>query len=115
MEDTYKQIAEHIRIELLKRGIIVNVECNPTENNSFKVRATSFQTKPVLFKEVWAESSIARYKELKNEKGKNYTEYYVMMTVRYKHFDGGNNGCNLFSMNFRKFEDWDEVMILSIK
>lgn len=47
IKDIYEQIAELIRIELLKRGFIVDVTCTPTEE-SFKIKTSSFQTTPVI-------------------------------------------------------------------
>lgn len=113
MGETLEQIAELIRIELLKRGFIVDVTCTPTEN-SFKVKTSSFQTTPVLFKEVWIESWSVFVDEKENDKGVKYTNYQITMEVCYEHFDGGRNGCNLFTMNLRSFENWDRVMVVSI-
>lgn len=114
MEETYKQISEIIRIELLKRGFIVDVTCTPTKDNLFKVKTSSFQTTPVLFKDVWIESSFAYFDKKESEKGVKYTEYYISLNVCYEHFDGGRNGCNLFSITLRSFENWSRVSILSI-
>lgn len=110
MEEILKQIAELIRIELLKRGFIVDVTCTPTKNNSFKIKTSSFQTTLVLFKEVWIESLSV----FADEKGVKYTDYRITMEVCYEHFDGSRNGCILFSMFLRGFEDWQEVRIISI-
>lgn len=115
MKETLEQIAELIRIELLKRGFMVDVTCAPTKDNSFKVKTNSFQTTPVLFQEIWIESSSAFFHENENEKGVKYTDFYASLSVYYKHFDGGSNGCNLLTMEFRKFEDWRGVRILSIR
>lgn len=115
MEETLKQIAEIIRIELLKRGFVVDVTCDPTKNNSFKVKTNSFQTTPVLFQKVWIESWSVFVDEKENEKGVKYTNYQIIMEVCYEHFDGGRNGCKLFTMNLRSFEDYDMVMVVSIK
>lgn len=112
--DTYEQIAELIRIELLKRGFIVDVTCIPTRDNHMRVKTTSFQTTPVLFKEVWIESSNAFFSENQKENGYKYTDYYVSLSVCYKHFDDGRNGCNLFTIEFRKFSS-NIVRILSIR
>ena len=114
MEEILKQIAELIRIELLKRGFIVDVTCTPTKNNSFKIKTSSFHTTPVLFKEVWIESWSVFADEKENEKGVKYTDYQITMEVRYEHFDGGRNGCKLFSMFLRSFESWQEIKIISI-
>lgn len=115
MEETLKQIAEFIRIELLKRGFVVDVTCEPTKDYKFRVKTSSFQTVPVLFQKVWIESWSVHCEEKENGKGDIYMEYYVSLHVCYEHFDGGRNGCNLFSMTFRKFDDYDRVMVVSIK
>lgn len=114
MEETYKQISEIIRIELLKRGFIVDVTCTPTKDNSFKIKTTTFQTTPVLFKQVWIESWNVFVKEKENDKGIKYTDYNISIHVCYEHFDGGRNGCNLFSITLRSFENWSRISILSI-
>lgn len=114
MEKILEQIREIIRIELLKRGFIVDVTCTPTKDNSFKVKTTSFQTTPVLFKEVWIESWNVFVEEKENDKGVKYTDYNISIQVCYEHFDSGRNGCNLFSIALRSFENWNRVSILSI-
>lgn len=114
MEDVFEQIAELIRIELLKRGFIVDVTCKSINDGVFKVKTTEFQTTPVLFSKVWLESTIARYSELESDKGVKYTDYYISLDVYYEHFDGGRNGCSLFKIRFRKFDGWDRVRIISI-
>lgn len=115
MKNVFEQTAELIRIELLKRVFVVDVTCTPTKVDKFNVKTTSFQTTPVLFKNVWIESGIACFQENENEKGIKYTDYYVSLSVCYEYFDGGRNGCKLFAIEFRGFEDWDEIRILSIK
>lgn len=114
MKTIYEQIAELIRIELLKRGFIVDVICTPTKDNSFKVKTTSFQTTPVLFKNVWIEDWSVSCEEKTNDKGDKYFEYYVSLYAFYERFDEGKNGCPVLYITFRKFEDWDRVRIVSI-
>lgn len=115
MEKLLRQISEIIRIELLKRGFTVDVICTPTKDNSFKVKTSSFQTTPVLFKDVWIESWNVFVEEKENDKGIKYTDYCVSLNVCYYHFDDGRNGCNLFSMTLRSIENYDRISILSIK
>lgn len=115
MKDVFEQIAKLIQIELLKRGFIVNVVCVPKGDNDFKVKTTSFQTSPVLFKNVWIESDYAIFSEGTSEKGNKYTDYFVRLSAKFELFGGGTNGCELFTMEFRKFENWDSVKVLSIK
>lgn len=114
MENVFEQISEIIRVELLKRGFIVDVTCTPTKDNSFKVKTTSFQTTPVLFKEVWIESWNVFVEEKENDKGVKYIDYNISIHVCYEHFDGGRNCCNLFSITLRSFENWNRISILSI-
>lgn len=115
MKETLQQIAELIRIELLKRNFIVDVTCELTKDNKLKVKTSSFQTTPVLFKKVWIESSNTCFTENENDKGIKYTDFYVSLSVYYNHFDDGCNECDLLAMEFRKFEDWRGVRILSIR
>ena len=112
--EVLEQIREIIRIELLKRGFIVDVTCTQTKDNSFKVKTTSFQTTPVLFKQVWIESWNVFVEEKENDKGVKYIDYNISIYVCYEHFDGGRNGCNLFSITLRNFENWSRIRILSI-
>jgi hypothetical protein len=114
MKKVYSQIADIIQTELLKRGFVVNVSCTPTPDNSLKVITDEFQTTPVIFKKVWIESFGVKVEEHENSKGIKYTDYHISLDVFYEHFGGGKNGCNLFSISLRKFEDWDEVKIISI-
>lgn len=114
MENVFEQISEIIRVELLKRGFIVDVTCTQTKENSFKVKTSSFQTTPVLFKEVWIESWNVFIEDKENDKGVKYTDYNISIHVCYEHFDGGRNGCSLFSIILRSFENWNRVRILSI-
>lgn len=114
MEKTYKQIAELIRIELLKRGFVVNVTCTPTKDNSFKVKTNTFQTTPVLFSKVWIESWAANIVN-KTENGVNYKDFKVTLSVLYETFEGGRNANDLFKIWFRQIEGCKEVTIISIK
>lgn len=57
MKDIYEQIAALIRIELLKRGFIVDVTCYPEDEGRIKIETSSFQTTPVIFKRLWIDNS----------------------------------------------------------
>ena len=114
MKEILEQIAELIRIELLKRGFVVDVTCTPTKDDRFKVKTSTFQTTPVLFKEVWIENWSVFVVDRENDKGAKYTDYTVSMSVFYEVFNGGHNSTRLFTLNFRKFQDWEEVRIISI-
>lgn len=113
MEDVFEQIAELIRIELLKRGFIVDVTCTPTRGNEFKVKTTEFQTTPVLFSKVWIESWYATYEKKECDNGK-YIDFSVTLSAIYERFSGGQNAVSLFDLKLRKFESWNEVQIISI-
>lgn len=113
MKDIYEQIAELIRIELLKRGFIVDVTCTPTKD-SFNVKTSSFQTVPVILKEIWIETWSVYIEEKENDKGDKYVDYHISLSVFYEHFNGGRNSTHLFNIYLRKFESWREVRIISM-
>lgn len=113
MESTYEQISEIIRLELLKRGFNVNVNCTE-KGKSFKVKTSSFQTIPVLFKEIFIESNSVHIEEKESNNGVKYTEYRIKMSVHYEHFDGGENGCNLFTILLRQIEKSERMIIVSM-
>ena len=113
MESTYEQISEIIRLELLKRGFNVNVNCTE-KGKSFKVKSSSFQTIPVLFKDIFIESNSVYIEEKENSNGVKYKEYHIKIGVRYEHFDGGENGCNLFTILLRQIEKSERMIIVSM-
>lgn len=113
MEKVLEQISEIIRVELLKRGFIVDVTCKPTKDYEFKVTTTEFQTTPVLFDRIWIESWYAMYKEKECNNGK-YIDYSVTLSAIYERFNGGQNAVFLFGLVLRKFENLDEVSVISI-
>lgn len=114
MEKIYHQIADIIQTELLKRGFVVNVSCTPTPDNSLKIITNEFQTTPIIFKKVWIESFDVEVDQNETDKGLKYVDYHIAINVFYEHFDGGQNGCNLFYISLRSFEDNDIVKIVSI-
>lgn len=113
MKYVHEQIAELIRIELLKRGFIVDVTCIPTKDNSLEVKTSSFQTTPVFLKNIWI-GSWSVYLDKKENKNGKYIDYNISLSVFYEHFNGGRNSTHLFNIVLRMFEGWTEPRIISI-
>ena len=102
MKDIYEQIAELIRIELLKRGFIVNVTCTSNSDKSLKIETTTFQTTPVLFKKLWINNSLGSWIKAVENKEKNitYIDFDTTLSVNYETFGGGFNSTVLFRISF---------------
>lgn len=64
------------------------------------IMSDSFQTMPVIFKELNLEGSMTVTDE--NEK---YVDICVRLDYRWKHFDGGHNGCSLGCVYYRQNGD----------
>lgn len=88
-------IKEKIQIELLKRGITAPIKTIEYENNKLKVVTEDFQTNPVIFKRLWVQTWNSFIDKIDN----NIT-LFISLNYRYEHFNGGSNGCDLFSINF---------------
>jgi len=91
------KIEKILTLELVKRGINA-VLFTKEDNEKIRISSTKFQTSPVLFEEI----SIVDFGSwiIKKEK---YIEVIITVNAWYKHFDGGNNSCTLFTATIRCF------------
>ena len=106
------KIKERVSLELTKRGFHVELidfkEAVTKERHRITFGSTSFQTAPVLFKEIIVGNfSSGINKDEREESRKGWTRYNVwfQVNVSYEHFSGGRNGCQLFSYSCNYWED----------
>ncbi|MBK9936773.1 MAG: hypothetical protein IPP05_22310 [Cytophagaceae bacterium] len=94
-----QEIEKIIELELIKRGISVSITVKEVTQR-LKLTSSSFQTTPVLFKEI----KIIDFGSYVTEKGK-VIEVGVSVSAYYEHFDGGSNVVKLFSITINCFDD----------
>ena len=95
-----KEIVNYIinDVELTIKRLGINVQlsieqCEDYNHDKFdKIVSTSFQTMPMLFKEIHIEGDI---NVITKETEEDYCKVIINLDVRYTHFDGGTNGHNL--------------------
>jgi hypothetical protein len=94
-------LLKFIQTELTKRGFHVKFKTFEIRKNKIFFESESFQTSPVLFKEIRIKnfaSGISVKEDMENSKIKTF---WVMVNVEYNHFDYGSNGCNIFTVTGR--------------
>jgi hypothetical protein len=111
-----KAIQELIQDELLKRGFTAPIktfeetECRRS-GNRLEFETENFQTTPVIFKEIVVNdfNTSLSQETKKNSSDQEYleTNFWMTIHVSYRHFDGGTNGCNLFQISGKFFNDND--------
>ena len=95
-----KEIVNYIinDVELTIKRLGINVQlsieqCEDYNHDKFdKIVSTSFQTMPMLFKEIHIEGDI---NVITRETEEDNCKVIINLDVRYTHFDGGTNGHNL--------------------
>ena len=95
-----KEIVNYIinDVELTIKRLGINVQlsieqCEDYNHEKFdKLISTSFQTMPMLFKEIHIEGDI---NVITKETEEDYCKVVINLDVRYTHFDGGTNGYEL--------------------
>ena len=95
-----KEIVNYIinDVELTIKRLGINVQlsieqCEDYNHEKFdKIVSTSFQTMPMLFKEIHIEGDI---NVITRETEEDNCKVIINLDVRYTHFDGGTNGHNL--------------------
>ena len=95
-----KEIVNYIisDVELTIKRLGINVQlsieqCEDYNHDKFdKIVSTSFQTMPMLFKEIHIEGNI---NVIANGTEEDYCKVIINLDVRYTYFDGGTNGHNL--------------------
>lgn len=99
--DIRNYIAYDVQVMLKRLGIKTVVGYNIARDyrgrDYLKIVTTSFDTMPVMFKEIHIESS-----EIIVEKSKDvkYTDVKFRLDFRYTHWDNGTNGCTLGSCEY---------------
>lgn len=95
-----KEIVNYIinDVELTIKRLGINVQlsieqCEDYNHEKFdKLISTSFQTMPMLFKEIHIEGDV---NVITKETEEDYCKVIINLDVRYTHFDGGTNGHEL--------------------
>lgn len=95
-----KEIVNYIinDVELTIKRLSINVQlsieqCEDYNHEKFdKLISTSFQTMPMLFKEIHIEGDV---NVITRETEEDYCKVIINLDVRYTYFDGGTNGYNL--------------------
>jgi len=117
-EDQRKAVQELIQTELLKRGFTAAIKrFEETENRSgsnyLSFATEKFQTTPVIFKEIQVDnfSSSLSQEEKTNDAGTKFivTKFWISVHVSYRHFGGGTNGCELFQISGKFYDDNDHT------
>lgn len=89
-------IISDIELTLQRLGINVQLsieQCEDYKHEKFdKLISTSFQTVPMLFKEIHIEGDINVMTKATEE---DYYKVIINLDVRYTHFNGGTNGYEL--------------------
>ena len=95
-----KEIVNYIinDVELTIKRLGINVQlsieqCEDYNHDKFdKLISTSFQTMPMLFKEIHIEGNVY---VITRETEEDYCKVIINLDVRYTYFDGGTNGHEL--------------------
>ena len=114
-ENQRKAVQELIQTELLKRGFtapIINFEEEEGRRggqNRLIFHTEPFNTVPVIMKKIQVDnfSSSLAQKELLREDETKYieTSFWISVHVSYEHFTGGTNGCELFQISGKFYDD----------
>ena len=100
---TEKQLSlvkEAIQDELLKRGIIAKISKIEEINERLVVETESFQTSPVMFKEIYVYSHISGFSMMLDKEQEGAAQLYIGLSFRYTLFSGGTNGSDLMNLRF---------------
>lgn len=94
-------ITEAVRVELLKRGVVVNLTGDIVERpscNRLELVSNNFQTTPVIMKEIRIEASFSIFYPSDAKEGEKAPLTVAgRVGVAYTHFSGGSNGTELFT------------------
>lgn len=98
-KDVLAEIQGHIQTELTRRGYHAPVTLTQEgDKNRLYLTSEPFQTTPVIFRELRISEFGATARKETVEKDKDeVTAVYIGVNVRWKHFDGGENGTRLFT------------------
>lgn len=102
------QVKDFISLEMLKRGYSAkivkfeeHIDTNDDERGKINFISESFQTTPVMFKELCVcslSSGTNKDFHLSREFNKEIGQVYVEVGVRYRGFDNSSNCTSLFTM-----------------
>lgn len=105
-ENQLSLVKEAIQDELLKRGITAKIiKCEEIEHG-VEILTESFQTFPVMFKEVYVYSHLSGF----SDTDKNAVELYIGLSFRHISFTGGSNGTDLMDVRF-KFVQGSDIIV----
>ena len=94
-------IINDVKLTIKRLGINVQLsieQCEDYNHDKFdKIVSTSFQTMPMLFKEIHIEGDI---NVITRETEEDNCKVIINLDVRYTHFDGGTNGHNLGKITY---------------
>lgn len=105
-KDVIKYIINDIAMSCRRLGIDTTFYFNGNESDA--LISTSFQTMPVLFKEIHIEGDIDL------EEDNNYIKMYVRLRYQYRTFDNGTNGHLLGNVIYVIAKDYNESDIRNI-
>lgn len=119
-QEQRNSLQELIQTELLKRGFTAKIISFEEEDKKYlKFHTESFQTVPVLFKEIQVSNfSTSVGQEIRKREDKTeyqVTTFWIQVDVRYSHFEGGSNGSRLFAIQGHFFEDSDRPNVTQLR
>lgn len=106
-------LIEKLNEQILRRGFNVTIkEFEETETRGTRYinfSTEAFQTQPIIFQEIKITSfstSLSKEKGIRESDGHEYeiTKFWISVNVSYKHFGGGTNGCELFTITGNFYE-----------
>ena len=112
-EKSLEEIKNKIDMELLKRGFPKLSEIKERENGNghgLEFHSEPFQTTPVIFKEIWVESfstNLSEAVDIYKEEEFKVINIWAQVNARYELFDGGSNGCDLFTIRAKTLAQQD--------
>jgi hypothetical protein len=105
-----------IRDELLKRGFlaktVIDEKTNRHGDYRLELSSEAFQTVPVLMKEIRINGDITLRQNAEND---NVIDIGGRVGVRYDHFTGGSNGCELFSIFCKIRKDREDIYEVTVR
>lgn len=107
-----KIVAEYIKIALI-RVIGKELEINITQSkrtNQYSFETNTFNTIPVIFKNVCVYGDIFFYEDKENE---NFIEIGIRLQYKFNYFNGGSNGTELGTMFLIKSKATEMISIKS--
>lgn len=107
-ESQLRFVKEAIQDELLRRGITAKIVKCEESDLGVAIMTDSFQTFPVMFKEVYVYNHLSRFSRML-DKVEGATELYIGLSFRYISFSGGSNGTDLMDLRFQFIQGSDSI------